>query len=367
VIEDLPMDCGMRFPDSASSRFVATSMMRIESHDTDQLSEALLDWNTELTQLHPGPFEGNVTVIPLGPVLICRARFNQSLLQHHSTPDDCVTICRPGRGSDPLAVRGHDLRDGDVFLAGPAGECEAVNRGLHFPSTVSIKVDFLQSQSHWLRSCRLPHAGSVQLHSAGRAWTNSFLDAVEWVVDAASRYPNTVTRTDVSGSLVDTLLDRVDILRAAESPLSEGRELRAARRFAVERAREYIRVNLTEPIRLSELCRYARTQARSLEYGFREALGISPIAYIRATRLHRVRRLLRSTAVCTRSISEIALDCGFWHLSQFAVDYKQLFAESPSTTYGLTQAQLPRVARRREPPVASPFGRRLVGFVRPST
>ena len=48
----------------------------------------------------------------------------------------------------------------------------------------------------------------------------------------------------------------------------------------------------------------------------------------------------------TRSISEIALDCGFWHLSQFAVDYKRLFAESPSVTYRRTQAELPRAERR---------------------
>ena len=104
-------------------------------------------------------------------------------------------------------------------------------------------------------------------------------------------------------------------------------------------------MNLTEPIRLSDLCKHAHAQARSLEYGFHEVVGVSPIAYIRATRLHRARRLLRSTAVRTRSISEIALDCGFWHLSQFAVDYKLLFAESPSVTFRRTQAQLPRARR----------------------
>ena len=70
--------------------------------------------------------------------------------------------------------------------------------------------------------------------------------------------------------------------------------------------------------------------------------------YVRTTRLHRARRILRSIVVSHRSISEIALDSGFWHLSQFAVDYKALFGESPSTTFRRTLAELPVSERRRQ-------------------
>jgi AraC family ethanolamine operon transcriptional activator len=116
---------------------------------------------------------------------------------------------------------------------------------------------------------------------------------------------------------------------------------------AVKRARDYIHRNLADPIRLSTLCRYARAEARALEYGFLDVVGLSPMQYVRTTRLHRARRLLRSFAVSHRSISEIALDSGFWHLSQFAVDYKALFGESPSITFRRTQAKLPATERRQ--------------------
>jgi transcriptional regulator GlxA family with amidase domain len=116
---------------------------------------------------------------------------------------------------------------------------------------------------------------------------------------------------------------------------------RAARTgLAVERAIQYIGRHLADPIRLSHLCRHSGAQARSLEYAFRAVLGVSPIAYVRTTRLQRARRLLRSAAVRTRSISEIALDCGFSHLSQFAVDYKRMFGESPSITFRRTRADV---------------------------
>ena len=103
----------------------------------------------------------------------------------------------------------------------------------------------------------------------------------------------------------------------------------ARRRLAVQRARRYINEHFSEAIRLSDLCRHAHAQARSLEYAFREVLGVSPIAYLRVTRLNRAREILRTAAVWTRSISQIALDSGFSHLSQFAVDYKRHFGESP--------------------------------------
>jgi AraC family ethanolamine operon transcriptional activator len=314
--------------------------------DADEFGDAMRDWNIELKQLQPGGFSAAITVLPLGPALVCAGRYNQSLLQHVGPPDDCLSINRPGRGSDPVSIHGRDVQDGEVFVSGSGAECESMNRGVLFPTALSIKLSFLQSQTHWLQDSPLLSTKGITLRSPGVKWTGNFLDAMEWLVCAVAQYPDVVHREDVCGSMLDLLLSRIDTLGVANSPLSEDRETRSARRLAVNRAREYILQNLTEPIRLSDLCKYAKTQARSLEYGFHEVVGLSPIAYIRTTRLHRVRRLLRSTAVRTRSISEIALDCGFWHLSQFAVDYKRLFAESPSVTYRRTHAELPRIERR---------------------
>jgi AraC-like DNA-binding protein len=53
---------------------------------------------------------------------------------------------------------------------------------------------------------------------------------------------------------------------------------------------------------------------------------------VKVLRLNDVRRQLLSYSHVCRSISELALDAGFTHLSQFAMDYKKLFLESPSMT-----------------------------------
>lgn len=106
----------------------------------------------------------------------------------------------------------------------------------------------------------------------------------------------------------------------------------ARRRKAVELACQYIRSHIGERIRLADLCRCTHLKSRCLEYGFQELVGVPPMRYVKMLRLDLVRRQLLAGTDRQRSISQIALDAGFTHLSQFAADYKAVFTESPSVT-----------------------------------
>lgn len=341
------IDCGT--PPDAAPSFLASSIVRMAVSDADEFAELCSDWTVELTHLRPGPFSGSMELIPLGLALIWRGQYGKGMVETAAGPDGCISIGRPGPQSAPISYLGHQVEDGQVFVCGRGAEGETVGMGVRYHNGLSIRCELLEREADWLaHSTLLTSARGTQLRSPGSAWTTAFLDAIQWVVDAVERYPDATARAEVQGGMLDSLLVRVNALAAADAPIHQDRQMRAHRRLAVERARAYIDRNLTDPIRLSDLSRHAHTQARSLEYGFREVLGVSPMAYVRATRLHRARRLLRTTAVRTRSISEMALDCGFWHLSQFAVDYKVLFGESPSVTFKRTEAQLPRSGRRRQ-------------------
>jgi transcriptional regulator GlxA family with amidase domain len=61
---------------------------------------------------------------------------------------------------------------------------------------------------------------------------------------------------------------------------------------------------------------------------------MSPMQYLRATRLEHARELLRRSQP-ERRIADVALDCGFTHLGRFAIAYREKFGESPSETVGL--------------------------------
>jgi AraC family ethanolamine operon transcriptional activator len=87
---------------------------------------------------------------------------------------------------------------------------------------------------------------------------------------------------------------------------------------------------------ITEICEYTHTSRRALQYAFNDVLGVSPGQYLRAARLNSVRRALVANTNLAPSerepISTIAQNWGFWHLGQFAQDYRRLFAELPSQT-----------------------------------
>ena len=69
-------------------------------------------------------------------------------------------------------------------------------------------------------------------------------------------------------------------------------------------------------------------------YAFRDRYDLSPKAFINSERLVRVKQDLRSRPDNV-PIVEIANHWGFWHMGQFARDYRRQFGELPSQTPGL--------------------------------
>lgn len=155
-----------------------------------------------------------------------------------------------------------------------------------------------------------------------------------------------------------TLLSRVSTLPLSDRPLvnlcdSWLRDLAsrqtdigvsAARCHAAIRARQYIDEHLDKPLTLASVCHASYSSPRALEYGFREIFGVSPITYIRCARLARVRRELCLSTHMHGRVTQLALQWGFWHLSQFSSDYYELFGELPSTTLGRAAGRIDRLA-----------------------
>ncbi len=57
-----------------------------------------------------------------------------------------------------------------------------------------------------------------------------------------------------------------------------------------------------------------------------------PHRYLVLRRMHLTRRRLALSSADTTTVTQIAMDYGFYELGRFAVYYRRLFGESPSTT-----------------------------------
>jgi len=83
---------------------------------------------------------------------------------------------------------------------------------------------------------------------------------------------------------------------------------------------------------LSELCETANVSERTLQYAFHDIMGMSPLTYLHRLRLHRARDALRDATSDSTTVTDVAMNWGFWHLGEFSRAYKNCFGEVPSST-----------------------------------
>ena len=83
---------------------------------------------------------------------------------------------------------------------------------------------------------------------------------------------------------------------------------------------------------MTEIASHAGVSVRRLQLVFRSVAGCTPHEALNLTRMEAARRYLQRPAG-QRSVTEIALDCGFSHISRFSAAYRAFYGESPNQTF----------------------------------
>jgi AraC-like DNA-binding protein len=100
----------------------------------------------------------------------------------------------------------------------------------------------------------------------------------------------------------------------------------------IARFEELLAMNHDRPLYLAEICAATGVSERTLRVCCQEHLGMGPVRYLWLRRMHLVRRALILATPETATVTEIAMNHGFWELGRFAVRYQALFGERPSTS-----------------------------------
>lgn len=109
---------------------------------------------------------------------------------------------------------------------------------------------------------------------------------------------------------------------------------RPARRAHVQRALDAVEADPTRDLTVPELAAIAGVGVRALQAAFRDQVGCSPAAHVRAVRLDRAHRDLVAEAGRT-PVTAVAARWGFLHPSRFAAQYRARFGVTPSRTVEL--------------------------------
>nr|WP_233101593.1 AraC family transcriptional regulator [Variovorax sp. IB41] len=124
------------------------------------------------------------------------------------------------------------------------------------------------------------------------------------------------------------LCHRPNSVRRQHDALRLGSE--AASLGQLRRAEEFMRSRLDTALSLEEVAQAAGVTRRTLALLFRRHRELSPMEVLRNMRLDAAHaQLARHDGA---SVTQIALDCGFSHLSRFAACYRERFGQLPRDT-----------------------------------
>jgi AraC family ethanolamine operon transcriptional activator len=243
-----------------------------------------------------------------------------------------VTFGPQARGT----VNGLPVRPDLMLVAEPESEARFVAEGgwesitfLLPPQDVSAHLTARQRESEF----RLPHGVEMLEVSAERV--RGLFMWGKRLVDTAARQPALFNerkneRAGAHVELLETLLATLGVANDFEPDRSD--RTRQAHSLVVKLAEDYALSHPDDHLYVSDLCRVAAVSERTLEYAFKEVMGLTPMTYLIRLRLHRVRQALLAASQGSTTVSAEALEWGFWHFGEFSRAYKECFGELPSDT-----------------------------------
>jgi len=299
--------------------------------DPDALAQTVRNSNVEMNVVGRGQFVGEIVAINLGRIWM--QRFSDSLpriICATNTPGRVIVNFRALPGP-PLLTAGlellphtlHRYAEGQTFFQRSQGPTVFSAMSLPIEDVAAVAASLHGVDMGPYRdpaSLAPPPAALARLHRLYAAAIDLAQHAPERIANAESAH---AMEQELTQAFVDCLVPR---------DLTSESAMGVRRVHVVKRLGEVLDSKLGEPVHLAELCRALGVSERTLRTCCLEAFGESPMRYLWLRRMNQARRALLRADPATGTVTEIATAQGFWELGRFAVQYRTLFGERPSST-----------------------------------
>jgi len=280
-----------------------------------------------LCQLSGGRLQGRMALKELGGLRLLRLQVNRRLLFAGSKPAHRQLVALDlamGPRQAPLRAHGVAMLPDTLFGLDARSEVHLSTPELLDLGVVMLERSVLQQSSNEFGGPDLtaPRLSANWLE-VGPERHRSLRQLLLTLLSAP-----TAPAGAIQGDLVPLLLEAMVHGSGCRADLCPP----PARIDLVKQVQQWVEDHPGEPISLETLCRQAHVGRRSLLQGFREHLGMGPMAYIKLKRLHGIRRELLRAQPESVTVAGLAARWGFLNPGHFARDYQRLFGVLPSQT-----------------------------------
>lgn len=303
--------------------------MKLASFDDfEEYESAFAGSSIDLRKLEAGRFRAKLLQLEVGPIRLAYTRHSSVIELSGTAQPGFRSFGLPMPASPPALWCRAPTSSRTVSVFDASGGFEAVTPAGFETVVFSVSAEYLarlgESVGVGVPREILPNAEVVTCEPGPmQELRQSLLRIVRTVMNDASLEKCPSLRTELEEDIPSRLLGAL----ADRSPHPRPVALHLRQR-ALRGALEHIAALPNEMLGIAELCRATGASERTLRRAFTEGLGVSPNAYLRARRLNGSYRELRRGV----RVNEAANHWGFWHMGQFAADYRRMFGELPSST-----------------------------------
>jgi AraC family ethanolamine operon transcriptional activator len=296
--------------------------------DLDQMTEIAKAWDADFVRIDRSPFVGELVQLDLGDIRYDLARFSAPLEQRGSPPRGRWTIAIPYHSDPRMVWRGRTLEAGMIPVYRPGSEIDVVSRRDFGVIPVAFEPRMLARLCQELDlpafERRLQQSDVLKIDPRRVAHIRRALRTMfAALATDAELYSLPSFRRDHQERIPSLLLRMLAGATSAPTPRRQDR--------TIARCLEVIDASDLSSLNVATLAREAGVSERAVQHAFAKRFQVTPKAYLKTRQLNEARRRLREAREGTR-VSDIAGACGFWHLGQFAADYRRMFNELPSQT-----------------------------------
>ncbi len=297
----------------------------------DHFEQATKGWDLSIKKLDRGSYTGGLLQILNEKIIISDVNIGSTLEINGSPMVGYKSFGVPKINVAPFYWRHNSLSDKTIQIYHPGSELFMINK--YEMGAIDIAIE----EKHFNKLCSELKCDNVQSNILKNEFVTCDFNLLRELQNRLAQLSKMVRKIDPKSHhlFINEVNYEIPILLiktlASVNPNSKN-DNPFARTKAIKKIVELVEESPLEYHSLSNLSKATNVSERTLQYSFKEKFGISPTKFVKNIKLNIVYKKLKMSFSNDVAINDIANQYGFWHMGQFAKDYKLMFGELPSET-----------------------------------
>ena len=290
--------------------------------DIDIYNETVKNWDLNFKLLSKGDFSSNMHMIYDTDFSVVRERLTGKLEQKGNTQKGLIVFGIPVNNTS-FYWFDKKVTCSDLLIFPKENNFEVISDSNFEVYVVSIneKILFDTMKKEGIKKYVKKFDGKAQELFLSKEFSKRFTNLLDYYLN--TNLNNKKKNKALINSIIISLIEYLDSAKKQNLSLQKNKK-----DFALIKAIELINNQVNQLFSITQLCALVGVSERTLLSAFKEKYQVSPSEYIKAYRLNKVKQEIFNSK--DKSISKIAGKYHFWHMGQFAKDFKKQFGVLPS-------------------------------------